>query len=247
MIGEQRSDNVERTLQMSANPPKGLPRPWDAYDAYLFDIDGTLLHCRDAVHYFAFCDVLTRVAGHPVNLDGLPVQGKVDPGILRDAFARAGVEEAIWRPQLPRILENMAAHVEANSSKFEITVLPGVRNVLNYLRERGACLGVGTGNLERIGWAKLRSCGLRDFFQFGGFSDEYEDRGRMIAGAARKARALTRPEAAVLVVGDTPGDIQAARESGLDVLAVATGIFLAEELAGADLVVPDLTTLAVKP
>ncbi len=33
-------------------------RRWDAYDAYLFDIDGTLMNCTDAVHYFAFCEAL---------------------------------------------------------------------------------------------------------------------------------------------------------------------------------------------
>ena len=36
---------------------------WDAYDAFLFDIDGTLLTCTDAVHYFAFCHVFESIAG----------------------------------------------------------------------------------------------------------------------------------------------------------------------------------------
>jgi beta-phosphoglucomutase-like phosphatase (HAD superfamily) len=27
---------------------------WRAFDAYLFDIDGTLLHSRDGVHYEAY-------------------------------------------------------------------------------------------------------------------------------------------------------------------------------------------------
>ena len=43
-------------------------RAWDSYDAYLFDIDGTLLNCTDAVHYFAFCDTLTMLARRPLNL-----------------------------------------------------------------------------------------------------------------------------------------------------------------------------------
>lgn len=227
---------------------KGLSRHWDGYDAYLFDIDGTLLHCKDAVHYFAFCEVLTRVAGRRVNLDGLPVQGKVDPGIVRDAFARAGVAEAVWRPQLREILEGMAAHVEAHAGEFQITVMPGVREVLAHLRGRGALLGVGTGNLQRIGWAKLQGCGLREFFAFGGFSDGFEDRGLMITAAAKEARRLLgRADAAVLVVGDTPGDIEAARAAGVEVVAVATGIFVAAELAEADWVVGDLRELFATP
>lgn len=220
-----------------------LSRAWDAYDAYLFDIDGTLLHCDDAVHYFGFCHALTHAAGRPVDIHGLAVQGKIDPGILREAFERAGVPEGEWRPRSPEILNEMCAHVEAHAGDFQITVLPGVREVLAHLRAKGAKLGTGTGNLERIGLAKLKACGLRDSFDFGGFSDRYEQRGEMIAAAAQTARALTKPDAAVLVIGDTPGDIAAARFAGLDVLAVATGIYPAEELAAADRVTKSLLDL----
>jgi FMN phosphatase YigB (HAD superfamily) len=53
-------------------------RKWDAYDAYLFDIDGTLLTCHDAVHYFAFCEALTALAGRELNLDGVVAHGNTD-------------------------------------------------------------------------------------------------------------------------------------------------------------------------
>lgn len=238
--------NASTMVETSESPVAGgagLQRRWDAYDAYLFDIDGTLVHCKDAVHYFAFGAALSRVAGRPVNLDGLPVQGKVDPGILRDAFARAGVPEAQWRPELPRMLEQMGEQVEAHAGDFQITVLPGVREVLEHLQGRGAVLGVGTGNLERIGWAKLRACGLREFFSFGGFSDGFEDRGEMICAAVAQARGRTRADASVLVIGDTPGDITAARAAGVEVVAVATGIFAASALVVADLVVGNLREL----
>ncbi len=224
--------------------PSTLRRAWDDYDAYLFDIDGTLLHCRDAVHYFAFCDALTHAAGRPLNLDGIPVQGKIDPGILRDAFTHAGVPESQWLPQLPALLERMGSHVEAHSADFDIDVLPGVRETLAHLQQRGKLLGVGTGNLQRIGWAKTTRCGLRPFFSFGGFSDSYQTRGPMIAAAVATARAtLGNSAAAVLVLGDTPGDIAAARFAGVDVLAVATGIFSEDHLRDADLVVSSLLTL----
>ena len=232
------------STQIEVPPRNTLRRAWDDYDAYLFDIDGTLLHCRDAVHYFAFCDVLSRTAGRPVNLDGVPVQGRIDPGILRDAFARAEVPEGTWLPQLPSLLEQMGQHVEAHAADFDIEVLPGVRESLQHLQARGKLLGVGTGNLQRIGWAKLRRCGLLGFFTLGGFSDRYEVRGDMIAGAAAAARAaLASPKAAVLVLGDTPGDIVAARFAGVDVVAVATGIYPAEQLQDADLVVASMLGL----
>jgi phosphoglycolate phosphatase len=38
---------------------------WDAQDAYLFDIDGTLLRSTDRVHYQAFFDAVTHALGEP--------------------------------------------------------------------------------------------------------------------------------------------------------------------------------------
>ena len=207
------------------------PRPWDTYDAYLFDIDGTLLNCTDAVHYFAFCDALTAIAGRPVNLDGVVTQGSVDPAILRDAFTLAKVPEAKWRPRLGEARELMCAQVDRNRADFRMDVLPGVREVLAHLRSRGKILGVATGNLAAIGRAKLAHCGLLDSFHFGGFSDDFETRPAVIAAAVAQARALTSPDASICVIGDTPSDIHAAQANHLDVIAVATGIFPYEALA----------------
>ena len=218
-------------------------RAWDTYDAYLFDIDGTLLNCTDAVHYFGFCEVLSGVAGRPLNLDGVVAHGNVDVGILRDALALAGVEDTEWRPRIAEMRESLSSFVEARSGELCVDVLPGVREVLEHLRGRGAKLGVATGNLERIGWAKLDRCGLRTWFDFGGFSDAYEYRGAMIAGALSKARVSAGESAAVCVVGDTPSDIRAARENGLDVIAVATGIFSREALGES---MPDLLVGSMK-
>lgn len=197
-------------------------RAWDTYDTYLFDIDGTLLHCEDAVHYFGFCEALTTIAGRPLNLDGVVTQGNVDIGILRDAFALAQIPEAAWRPHLAEIRDALCSYVEAHASELRITVFPGVPQTLLSLRARGATIGVATGNLERIGWAKLRHCGLQPYFHFGGFSDLYETRAQVFAGALSQATAL-KPSAKVCVLGDTPADVLAARANGLDVIAVATG------------------------
>ena len=45
---------------------------WDAQDAYLFDIDGTLLRSRDRVHVDSFVSSVHRVTGFEVTLAGLP-------------------------------------------------------------------------------------------------------------------------------------------------------------------------------
>lgn len=202
-----------------------LPRPWDAFDAYLFDIDGTLLHCRDAVHYFAFCRALSSVAGRPLNLDGVTAHGNTDVGILRDAFARAAIPEEHWRPHLPALREAMCLYVEQNRPQLCVDVLPGVREVLRHLRARGATVCVATGNLERIGRQKLTAAGLFDFFHRGFWSDRFEDRAEIFRHALARLRADANSHAAVLILGDTPADIRAARANQAPVVAVATGTY----------------------
>ena len=206
-------------------------RRWDAYDAYLIDIDGTLLNCTDAVHYFAFCDTLTMVAGRPLNLDGVIAHGNTDVGILRDAFKAADVPEDVWRPRLPEAKKNICAFVEREKHGLCATALPLVSEVLRHLKARGAVLGVATGNLEAIGRLKLQHCGLLEHFDFGGYSDHFEYRADVFRAALQQAHALAGDSAAVCVVGDTPSDIQAAKANGLDVIAVATGVYSLEALA----------------
>lgn len=205
-------------------------RRWDGYDAYLFDIDGTLLHCTDAVHYYAFCEALGSLAGRPLNLDGVIAHGNTDIGILRDALGLAGVGDEVWRPRVGETREAMCRFVEERRADLCATVLPAVPEVLEHLRTQGAVLGVATGNLEGIGRLKLQHCGLLEHFDFGGYSDAYEYRRDVFTGALAKAQALAGAEAAVCVVGDTPEDVRAARANGLNVIAVATGIYSFEEL-----------------
>ncbi len=222
-----------------------LSRAWDGFQAYLFDIDGTLLNCQDAVHYFAFCDALTGVAGRPVNLDGVVAHGNTDEGILRDAFTLAEVDEAYWRGRMAEVREQIGAQVEANRSELRIDVLPGARRVLEHLRERGAVLSTATGNLTRVGEAKLKECDLRGFFDLSGYSDGCETRAEVFRRALARVREDVGADASVCVVGDTPADVTAAHAHGLEVIAVATGIYSREELEreGPELCIDSLLAL----
>jgi phosphoglycolate phosphatase len=196
---------------------------WDGYDAYLFDIDGTLLRDPGRVHYHAFSKACVEVLGHPLSLETISVAGSTDPRILRDAFAAAGIADAAWRPHQATLLKTICSTVERDASGMQLTIMPGVEEVLAHLTTEGKCLGVATGNLESIGWLKLELARLRKWFHFGGFSDAHEQRAAMIASAAEAARALAGAKASLVVVGDTPSDIAAARANGIPVIAVATG------------------------
>ncbi|HEY1807672.1 MAG TPA: HAD hydrolase-like protein [Acidobacteriaceae bacterium] len=205
---------------------------WDEQDAYLIDIDGTLLRHKDRVHFDAFFESVRSVMGRNLVLDGVILAGNTDPGILRDAFRMAKVEDEVWRPQSEAVLRAMCAKVMERRKQLQPLIMPGVEATLAHLQKKGALLGVATGNLEEIGWLKIENAGLRSWFSFGGFSDRFEKRADMIAHAAEQARTILRrgrkdegadKKLSVCVVGDTPFDIEAARANGLPTIAVATG------------------------
>ncbi len=205
---------------------------WDRQDAYLFDIDGTLLRSRDRVHFDSVATSVKRVTGFEVTLAGVPLHGNTDTAILREACLRAGIPSDVFDAQVNAILEGMGHCVAERRLELDPILMPGVHEALSHLANCGALLGVATGNLEMIGWMKIEAAGLREWFRFGGFSDHFPDRNELVGQAARKARELARHDSTVCVVGDTPRDIEAARENNLPVIAVATGHFDFDTLLG---------------
>lgn len=207
-----------------------LSRPWDSFDAYLFDIDGTLITNKDAVHYFAFCDALTHIAGRPVNLDGVTTHGNTDIGILRDALTRCGIPSDVWRPLLSEACAGMGQYVIKHQEELRVQLLPGVRDLLDHLQSRGALLGVATGNLEVIGKLKLEAVGLLPVFVTGSYSDSLESRTDVFQRALTSARQCTSAPVTCCIVGDTPADVLAAHANDVESVAVATGVYGFEEL-----------------
>ena len=203
---------------------------WDAQDAYLFDIDGTLLRSRDRVHVESFASSVHRVTGFEITLAGILLHGSTDTAILREACKQAGVPAELLEARTEGILEAMRHSVAERRHELDLVRMPGVEQVLDHLARRGALLGVATGNLEVIGWIKVEQAGLRQWFRFGGFSDHFPIRSELIGQAADKARELAGRGASICVVGDTPRDIEAARANFLSVVAVATGNYSFEEL-----------------
>ena len=202
---------------------------WDAQDAYLFDIDGTLLREPSRVHFDSMATSVKRVTGFEIELDGVAIHGGTDTAILREAWQQSGVPTELLDEQLTAILDAMSAVAERRN-EMALVRMPGVEDALRHLAARGALLGVATGNLEMIGWIKVEQAGLREWFRFGGFSDHFPSRPDLIGHAARKARELAGSHASVCVVGDTPRDIAAARANDLPVIAVATGHYSFDEL-----------------
>ena len=207
----------------------------------LFDIDGTLIRTG-----YAGTRALRRTFGDLFGAPDAPgrvdVRGNTDLRILRTALEHAGAptDAATMDRTLAHYLEVLADEV-ASSPGYE--VLRGAEALVRRADREGFAVGLGTGNVRRGAEIKLARSGMLEFFRFGGFGCDAEQRDLLIGrGAARGAAHLGArlEDCRVLVIGDTPHDVRAARAIGAEVLAVATGGHPPPDLLEADHVVDSL-------
>ena len=206
-------------------------------DAYVFDIDGTLLVTKDLVHWNALHQAMIEAYGVDTTIEGIPYHGKTDLSILRAAVGRAGVSDSDFEAKLPVALDVVCREVQANHQQLAPQVCPGIVQLLESLKTNQKMLGVASGNLESVGWHKIDAAGLRDFFSFGFFSDHHESRAEIFRNALEHVNVQLGPGARVCFIGDTPSDVEAAKQVGAQILAVASGTFSLEELTACS---PDL-------
>jgi phosphoglycolate phosphatase-like HAD superfamily hydrolase len=203
---------------------------WIDADGYLFDIDGTVLNASGRAHYNAFTSAFKNIFGLTTTIDGVSWAGNTDVGIIKDVLEREGLSSAELDYKLRDVIEHMSQQVEDTRHLMRAALCPSVDVLLRRLHSRGKLLGVASGNFSRIGWAKLEVAGVKHFFSFGVFSDQFPTRSEIFRAGLELIRAERGEHARVCVVGDTPADIQAAKANYIPVVAVATGSYSFEEL-----------------
>ncbi len=241
------SDDLTLLIARAARYTEGLN---PARALVLFDIDGTLIRKAGGHHRAALEDAVYRVSGLRVSTADVPVAGMLDRDIITAMMRAHGASARRIREDMPAIAAAAQRLYVRRCPDLRGKVCPGVRPLLRRLHRSGAVLGLVTGNLSRIGWKKMERSGLRDAFSLGAFSEMARDRAGLVRIAMREARrlGLASPGARVSLIGDHANDIRAARLSGVQAIAVATGVLSLAELAAhsPDLLVPDLRALPIE-
>lgn len=212
----------------------------------LFDIDGTLILSGRA-GLRALNHAFEHVTGTADAFRGISPAGRTDGFLLEEAARRAGLGfTAELRSAIESLYYERLAHEIEKPGEGRKSVMPGVRPLIDSLSGRAdVVLALLTGNFRRSARIKLEYFDLWAPFRFGAFADDATDRNALVPVALDRAReAGHAPEAErVIVIGDTPLDVECARAGGVRALGVATGSHSADELreAGAYDVFEDLS------
>jgi phosphoglycolate phosphatase len=216
----------------------------------LFDIDGTLIQTgRAGMRGMnrAFGDLF----GAPDALDGVPVAGRTDRAIVSEVLAKIG--QPAEPATIARVRDEYCRHLPAalaDPASRPMNVLPGVPGLLKELESReDVVTALLTGNFVAGAEIKLGYFDLWTRFAFGAFGDAHSERRALVpvavAEAVRHGHHTFAPER-IVVIGDTPLDVDCAHAYGARAIAVATGMYSMDTLRDtqADLTVATLADVS---
>ena len=213
----------------------------------LFDIDGTLCLTGRAgwrAMNRACRDVLDT--GDP--MAAVEFAGRTDWSILRDVLAKYGrtLDMAMLADLRDRYVRYLEDEIQQPGTGVK-DVMPGIRPLLERLQAReDVAVALLTGNFVEGARIKLEYFDLWKYFPCGAFGGDAANRNDLVPIALTRAREcgiVNGQPSEVLVVGDTPNDVECALVAGATPVGVATGGYSVEDLraSGAEIVFRDLS------
>jgi phosphoglycolate phosphatase len=196
-----------------------------------FDIDGTLLSTGGAGQS-AMERALVEDFRIPSPFEDVQTAGRTDRGIADEIFERYGLKDT--DDERLRFRESYLDRLPESLAELQGALLPGVIPLLELLAGRkDVVLSLLTGNYAMGARIKLQHFRIDSFFESGGFGDAHasrDDVARLAAATIRDHLNLKHDPKRMIVIGDTPADVQCARAIDATAVAVATGRFSADEL-----------------
>ena len=213
----------------------------------LFDIDGTLTRTENG--FLPFNEAIFATFGFHGDIRTVIPDGNTDPLILEDICAKAQIERSFrdenWERFTVHLRERYRHHVLQGTTT--IRALPGTARLLQALSQsEGFTASVVTGNFEATAEIKLETSGLAPYLRRGAYASDSRHRADLPMIAKQRWEEITGRSVEnqnCIIVGDTPRDLEAARENRMKCVLVGTGRYPVEELEHwqADGCVADLT------
>jgi len=205
----------------------------------LFDVDGTLVTTCGAGRRAVERAFESRHGSKDVL--AFSFGGMTDKAIVRAGLLDLGLtfpDETALELEMDATLNFYLDILADEVRRTHIRIHDGMLQAMDMADARtNVALGLGTGNIRKGAAIKLGCVGIFDRFSFGGFGDDSIDRPALLmAGARRGADKLGIPieDCRIVIIGDTPRDVSAAKAIGAESIAVATGMHDVAELRGCD-------------
>lgn len=192
----------------------------------IFDVDGTLVDSND-MHARAWEEAF-REAGYPAPFE--KIRSLIGMGGDKLVPTLMG-----WSADHPRVEEVGRRRVEIFRERYLplIKPFPRTRELLLALRESGLKLAVASSAEKEELEPLLERAGAADLIEHKASSDDADGSKPDPDIVHAALRRLGLPRSDVVMIGDTPYDVEAATRAGLAIIAFRSGGWHDEALAGA--------------
>ncbi len=191
----------------------------------LFDVDGILLKFG-AVGRDYWKVIIKKHFGIETNRHNIDMQGKTDRAILAELLVLEGIKDPESDKRFLIALNDIGNVVAEIIKDKKLEKIPNVENFVKQLIQEKHIVGLLTGNTREKARAKLENAGLWKYFKAGGFGNRSQKRSDLVQIALEDVKEKTGVEFEkkdVFLIGDTIRDIRCAKETGVKIVAVATG------------------------
>jgi len=212
----------------------------------IWDIDGTLLLTGGAGKV-AFGIVFLEMYGIENAWQDIKPHGRTDVSLIKECyemhFNKMPTDDEVQ--EITKRYIKVMPDALNNSANFRL--MPHVVETLNkFSKMQGVTMGLATGNFKETAWDKLKTGKIEQYFTFGGYGCDGEDRLHLTEKALENGEKMIGGKAdEVFLIGDTVNDVNCGIQIGATVVAVCTSNASQDELkaAGAHIVIKDLSDL----
>jgi len=194
----------------------------------LFDIDGTLIKGGYPPSRKRYPHAFKKLFGKDIDINFDFYDGATDMVIVKYLLEKIGVKKNQINKCLALVFEESYHYLAKNikSDYQKRLIKPAISLVKKLYPKKNIYLALLTGNQESVARLKINTCNLADYFRFGLFGHEAENRdklAKLVFKRAKKFLGLDFKSQNIYIIGDTNYDIRCGKAIKAKTIAVATG------------------------
>ncbi|MCK9210479.1 MAG: HAD family hydrolase [Ignavibacteriaceae bacterium] len=188
------------------------------YDGVIFDIDGTLTSTNELI-FSSFNHIMKKYLNKSMTNDEIiSLFGPTEDQIIEDWF---GVDAE-------KVRREYYSFYKANHAMADI--YPGIKELLHLLKEKNVLLSIYTGKGREATLITLKKLGIYDYFDLIITGSDVKEHKPSPEGIEIFLDKYSLDKEKVLMVGDAPADIKAARAAGIKVASVVWDSYAYEKV-----------------
>lgn len=215
------------------------PHPW----IILFDIDGTLLTVDSKYNRSHLRRILDTLEIDYPSLETDSFSGRTDHDIFTSFLVNHDFDKDLYQKFKSLYLDYLQNVLLTKTER--VNRHAHIDEALEFFFEGDFICGLLTGNYPKAAHLKLKAANIHRNFSFGAFGEFEKDRNKLPQIAIDEVKeqfGFTPDPAYFIVLGDTPRDVECAKNAGMKCVSVTTGRFGKEELEkyAPDLIIENL-------